>query len=195
MRQIEAAALELLVEKGYSNISMLQIAKKACASNQTLYAWYGNKAKLFQSLIEAHSKKMKEAFNEASNSGGDPLAVLQIIGPMLLEFVTSKEAIIVNRAAITDSTDSGLLAQAIDLGVRQEVLGIIEAIFDKCIAKERLTPDTCAMDATETYISLLFGEVQIRQAFGLVGMLSAQEVQTRADRAFKLTMKIYRNGA
>nr|MEC9418796.1 TetR family transcriptional regulator [Pseudomonadota bacterium] len=40
---IEAAAIELLLDQGYDNLSMLAVAKKAKASNETLYRWYGDK--------------------------------------------------------------------------------------------------------------------------------------------------------
>ncbi|MEQ8740678.1 MAG: helix-turn-helix domain-containing protein, partial [Hoeflea sp.] len=49
--QIEQAAYEVLEEKGYAATSMLAIAKRARASNETLYNWYGDKTGLFRALV------------------------------------------------------------------------------------------------------------------------------------------------
>ncbi|MCP4433742.1 MAG: TetR/AcrR family transcriptional regulator, partial [Gammaproteobacteria bacterium] len=44
--RIEEATYELLAESGYHACSMLSIAKRAKASNETLYRWYGDKVGL-----------------------------------------------------------------------------------------------------------------------------------------------------
>ena len=41
-RQIEQAAYDLLEQQGYDGISMLKIARRAKASNETLYRCYGD---------------------------------------------------------------------------------------------------------------------------------------------------------
>ena len=50
--EIETAAYALLDEFGYGGISMLKIAKRAKASNETIYRWYGDKLGLFKSLVK-----------------------------------------------------------------------------------------------------------------------------------------------
>ena len=58
--QIQAAAFALLKEQGYRKTSMLAIAKRAQASNQTLYAWYSNKQALFRGIIEDFGAAVRE---------------------------------------------------------------------------------------------------------------------------------------
>ena len=53
--RIEQAAYELIDEFGYDGISMLKIAKRAKASNETLYKWYGDKKGLFSALVETNT--------------------------------------------------------------------------------------------------------------------------------------------
>ncbi|WP_404927319.1 TetR/AcrR family transcriptional regulator [Mesorhizobium sp. ORM16] len=55
--RIEEAAYAVLRETGYKSASLLAIAKRASASNETLYNWYGNKQTLFRSLIEANAER------------------------------------------------------------------------------------------------------------------------------------------
>lgn len=57
--QIERAAYEVLKEKGYAGASMLSIARKARASNETVYNWYGDKAGLFKALVQRNAAEVK----------------------------------------------------------------------------------------------------------------------------------------
>lgn len=190
-RQIEAAAFELLAEKGYRSTSMLQIAKRASASNQTLYAWYGNKQSLFQSLIEENAHAVKNLLRKALGTQSDPMQTLCSLGPLLLEFTTGEKAIIMNRAAVADADETGILGETIDGTARQEMVAMITAIMEQLVATGRFRSDTDPADAAESYISLLFGEVQMRQALGRMGPLDPPEIAARAGRAFDLIDKLY----
>lgn len=190
-RQIEAAAFELLAEKGYRRTSMLQIAKRAAASNQTLYAWYGNKQNLFQGLIEKNALEVKALLRSALEKERPPLEILRALGPLLLRFTTGEKAIIVNRAAIADAGETGLLAEAIDRAAREEMIGLIEELMKDLIRSGSFRKDIAPAEATETYISLLFGEVQMRQALGRLEPLDESAIEARANRAFSLTWRLY----
>ena len=190
-RQIEAAAFELLAEKGYRSTSMLQIARRASASNQTLYAWYGNKQNLFQSLIEENAKAVKELLRKALKTQSDPMETLRALGPLLLTFTTGEKAIVINRAAVADAGETGLLGEAIDSGARQEMVEMTQAVMGQLAVTGRFRPDTDPADAAESYISLLFGEVQMRQALGRIGPLDKADIEARARRALELTCRIY----
>ncbi|MFV0386722.1 TetR/AcrR family transcriptional regulator [Paracoccus sp. (in: a-proteobacteria)] len=191
-RQIEVAAFELLAEKGYRSTSMLQIAKRASASNQTLYAWYGNKQTLFQNLIEGNAREVTELLRDALAGSGDPLEALAAIGPLFLTFTTGDKAIIVNRAAIADAGETGLLGEAIDRGARQQMLGLIMAIMGRLVAAGTFRPATDPAEAAETYVSLALGEIPMRQALGRLPPLTGTECAARAARALKLTCSLYR---
>lgn len=190
-RQIETAAFELLAEKGFRSTSMLQIAKRASASNQTLYAWYGNKQTLFQNLIEENARNIKDLLHAALDRRSDPMEALRALGPMFLAFTTGEKAIIVNRAAITDAGETGLLGEAIDRGARQDMFGLITAIMEQLIETGRFAPDVEPADAAETYVSLLMGEVPMRQALGRLDPLTDAECRARADRALSLVSRLY----
>ncbi|MFV0333838.1 MAG: TetR/AcrR family transcriptional regulator [Tropicimonas sp.] len=190
-RQIEVAAFELLAEKGYRSTSMLQIAKRASASNQTLYAWYGNKQTLFQKLIEENAREVTGLLRAMLKGSGDPLEALRALGPLFLQFTAGEKAIIVNRAAITDAGETGLLGEAIDRGARQEMVALIAAIMEQLVAVGRFHRDTAPADAAETYISLLLGEVPMRQALGRLAPLGPADCEARAGRAFELTNRLY----
>lgn len=192
-REIEAAAFELLAEKGYRSTSMLQIAKRAAASNQTLYAWYGNKQTLFQNLIEENAKAVKALLRDAVAGQTDEIEALRALGPLLLTFTTGEKAIIMNRAAIADASETGILGTAIDTTARQEMIAMINEIMTQLVVSGRFVEGTEPSVAAETYVSLLFGEVPLQQAMGRLAPLDAATIANRSERALELTLRLFGN--
>ncbi len=190
-KQIEAAALDLLAEKGYRSTSMLQIAKRAAASNQTLYAWYGNKQTLFKDIIDQNGHAVREFLEQALKDRRDPLLALETLGVHLLRFTTDFKAITMNRAAVMDATETGMLAKAIDTIGRDEIFTLICSLMNDLAEQGPFELDQGAEDAANNYISLLFGEVQMRQALGVMAPMTEEEIQSRAARAFELTCRLY----
>jgi len=190
-REIETAAFELLAEKGFRSTSMLQIAKRANASNQTLYAWYGTKQALFSALIAENGRRVSEHLQAALAGQADPLAALDRLGALLLAFTSSDKAIILNRAAIADAAETGRLAEAIDSAARGPMLAQITALMAEAVAVGQFAPGTDPAEAAETYVSLLFGEVQMRQALGRQAPLTPPQIAARAARAFALTRRLF----
>lgn len=189
--QIQAAAFALLKEVGYRKTSMLLIAKRAQASNQTLYAWYSNKQELFRGIIEGFGRAVREQLQSALGDDQDPLQALAALGPALLRFTTDEHAIIMNRAAVIDAADTGVLAQAIDEVGRDSIFPLICALMDRLVRSRVFASDVSAQDAAQTYVALLFGEAQLRHALGTLPAFDEPEITRRSARAFDLTCRLY----
>ncbi len=187
-RQIEEAAYELLAENGYKATSMLAIAKKAAASNETLYKWYGNKQSLFMSLVQENARAVRELLSDISDD--DPINTMKVLGPQLLRLVTSERAVALNRAAVGDVHDSAVLGKTIARGGRDSVAPLIAQMFERARELGLLSFDD-AEEVAGTYISLLIGDLQIQRAIGARGPLKPKEIKTRAERAGDLIMQIY----
>jgi AcrR family transcriptional regulator len=125
MRRSRQRRFALLKEVGYRKTSMLLIAKRAQASNQTLYAWYRNKQELFRGIIEHFGHVVRAQLLGALQDGQEPLRSLAVLGPALLRFTTDEHAIIMNRAAVIDAADTGVLARAIDEVARDAIFPLI----------------------------------------------------------------------
>ena len=189
--QIEAAALALLAEVGYRKTSMLQIAKRAQASNQTLYAWYENKQGLFRAIIRDNGQRVREQLEAALNPDSDPHEALEQLGPTLLRFTSDEKAIIMNRAAVTDAADTGVLAQAIDEVGRDSIYPLIRALMGRLIDSGVFEPATDADEAAQVYVALLFGEAQLRQALGTQPPFDARTIRQRASRTVALLYRLF----
>lgn len=189
--RIEAAAFELLKEVGYRKTSMLLIAKRAQASNQTLYGWYSNKQALFRGIIEHFGRAVREQLQAALSEDQPALQALQALGPALLAFTTDEHAIIMNRAAVIDASDTGVLATAIDEVARDAIYPLIRALMQRLVNDGVFAPQVQADEAAQTYVALLFGECQLRQALGTLPPFDEQERAERSERAFRLTCRLY----
>lgn len=187
---IEDAAYEVLLEQGYKAASILAIAKRAKASNETLYRWYGNKQGLFAALVERNAEAARTFLDKALAEDRSPLTVLETLGPALLALVTSERAVVLNRAAAGDVHDTGTLGQALAKGGREALMPRIATLLARAEKAGELhvgDPD----EAADIYISLLLGDVQIRRATGALNGLSATDIENRAARALKLLRVIY----
>ncbi len=187
--QIEQAAYQVLEEKGYAASSMLAIARKAKASNETLYRWYGDKQGLFKALVERNALQVKSLLEDGLNSAQDPLQTLELLGPKLLELLTGPRSIALNRAAATDPT--GELGEAIGRAGRETVAPLISRVLEEARRRELLDFDDTAA-AADLYISLLVGDLQIRIVIGREAPPPDQAINARAHKALVHLRRILR---
>jgi len=189
-QQIHAAAYELLHKKGYKATSMLAIAKRARASNETLYAWYGNKQNLFRTLIEENASQVAQTLDEALKQPADIEAKLYKVGRQILEVVTSEKAVALNRAAAADVSETGVLGDTLASAGREAIAPLLVQLFEQAGETGQLKFDN-PKQAVETYLNLLIGDLQIRRAIGSIAPLSKTEIQKRARSAVEFCMLLF----
>ncbi|NVO25543.1 TetR/AcrR family transcriptional regulator [Donghicola mangrovi] len=178
-QQIEDAAYEVLRDKGYGAASMLSIAKKAKCSNETMYRWYGDKVGLFRALVERNAQQAVTVLNDALDQNAEPLQTLRNLGPVLLSALLDEKAVALNRAAAADTT--GELAVALAQAGRGTVAPLIEDVIQRAVTTGAISGP--ADEATEVYLSLLIGDLQIRRVVARMPPLEAAAYQHRAARA------------
>ncbi|NVJ95073.1 MAG: TetR/AcrR family transcriptional regulator [Marivivens sp.] len=183
--QIETAAYGLLSLKGYKATSMLEVAKRAKASNETLYKWYGNKQGLFLSMVERSVAASRELLVSSLEGNQDLATILDTFGPQLLQMLTSQRTIVLNRAAAGDVHDTGMLGRTINEGGRDAILPILAQVFDRSEPK-----GMTGYEAAELYLDILISDLQIRRVIGVLPMLSETEVKARSDRARDIILKL-----
>ncbi|SFQ96398.1 TetR/AcrR family transcriptional regulator [Poseidonocella sedimentorum] len=180
--QIEDAAYAVLEEKGYAGASMLAIARRAKASNETLYNWYGDKLGLFMALVDRNVGEARASLEESLSAEDDALATLRTFGPILLGMLTGPRAVALNRAAAADP--SGDLGHAIAKGGRETIAPILEDVFRAARAQGHL--GFAEVDeAAELYLGLLIGDLQIRRVVGRLPAPTAADIERRSARALE----------
>ena len=71
------------------------------------------------------------------------------------------------------------------------MVAMITKLMQQLCATGEFRAETDPADAAETYISLLMGEVPLRQALGRLGPLSGDDIALRATRAMDHLRRIY----
>lgn len=181
-RAVLEVAGRVLIEKGYAPTSMLQIAKAARASNETLYKWWPNKQALFADLVTENARLVVDAMRAAAEADITPWAVLERIAPVLLRMLTGPLAIALNRAAAADSTGTRTLGPLLASEGRDRVGAALVDLMRRAMdAGEIAASDPRA--AATLYVTLLVGDLQIRLATGALAHIDEAEVDARARTA------------
>lgn len=182
-RAVLEVAGRLLIEKGYAPTSMLQIAKAARASNETLYKWWPNKQALFADLVTENAVLVVDAMRKAAEADATPLEVLENIAPVLLRMLTGPLAIALNRAAAADSTGTRTLGPLLAVEGRERVGAALTDLMRRAVeAGEIAASDPEA--AVTLFVTLLVGDLQIRLATGALTDIDEAEIEARARAAF-----------
>ncbi|MBY5327316.1 TetR/AcrR family transcriptional regulator [Rhizobium leguminosarum] len=185
--EIETAAYELLKERGYRSTSMLDIAKAANASNETLYRWYGDKNGLFKTMVESNARATKAALDAAIRDDMDPLETLGHVAPILLSMLLGDKAISLNRAAAAD--ESGELGATIAAAGRDSVFPLIEKLIGRGLETAALAAPSAGV-AAEWFLSLLIGDLQIRRVNRTLPEPSDETIRARAAAAMSAFGKL-----
>ncbi|WP_417308407.1 TetR/AcrR family transcriptional regulator C-terminal domain-containing protein [Devosia sp.] len=188
--RIEAAAYAVLKESGYKSASLLAIARRASASNETLYTWYGSKQALFRSLVEANVAEARDLLQDTLEAGGDPIATLRTLGPVLLAMVTGDKAITLNRAAAGDVSDTHTLGPAIANFGRGTMAPLLRDLLAAAHRDGALSCDDPA-EAADIYFRLLIGDLQVRRVIGVLDELTPEQIAERAAGATTAFLRLY----
>lgn len=79
---ILSAAWTLLLERGYKDLSIEAIARKAAVSKRTIYDRFGSKDGLFEALVERASEQWRIDVIAGLGQQGAPPGLEQLIGPL-----------------------------------------------------------------------------------------------------------------
>jgi len=188
--QIREAAEALLMEKGYRATSMLQIARRATASNETLYRWYGGKQGLFREMVLENAQKVGAILEEALAGGSDPVETLRRAAPVLLAMVAGESAVALNRAAVADVHETGTLGPTIASAGREAVVPLLARLMDEAMARGEIEKGD-PQEVAEVFVSLLIGDTQIRRATEAMGEPGEREVAERAEKAIGYFLRLF----
>ena len=172
-------AVATLAEHGYRDTTMLEVARRASASKETLYAWFGNKPGLFQAVIRRNAQTVRTVLD--GNLGGEASvqSVLLDFGRALAGLLLSESAVAINRAAISEARTAPALARILTDSGREATLPHFVRYLERCRAQGVLKFDD-SMETAETFIGLLLGDAQVRRLLGVMDAPGAAEIQRRA---------------
>lgn len=187
MAEIETEAYILFDALGFEGTSMLAVAKRAKASNETMYRWYGDKNGLFESMVRANAAQVRAELAEVASTGAAPMDRLARVAPVLLDMLLGPRAIALNRAASSDPT--GTLGQLLANGGREDVLPLIRQVLMEAVREGQLQPPRHG-DIAALFMHLLIGDQQVRRMIGTMAAPSQAEITSKSEIALAQFMTL-----
>jgi len=169
---------------------MFEIARRASASKETLYAWFGDKRGLFEALIVRNARSVHAVLQHHLEGDEDVERALIDFGQALLRLLLGDSAVAINRAAISEARSDPSLAQILSSAGREATL----PIFIRYLERQR-TCGTLRLEspsqAAEDFLGLLIGDTQIRRLLDLLGSPRNAQIKIRATRAASKFLRLY----
>lgn len=182
------AGLEVLIEQGWAATSMIKIARKANASKETLYNWFGDKDGFFAAVIRRNALPLDATLDPESTA---PVAEdLERYGQALLTLLTSDKSVAINRAAMAEAGAKATLGPILVEAGRGKSLQVFGDYLSARTARGDLQIDSIAQ-AADIFVSLLKGDLQLFRLLGATEVPKAHEIQARAARASQIFVQIH----
>lgn len=105
------AALDEIVERGYEAVTMLDVARRAQSSKESLYAWFGTKQGLVAEVIRRQAGQTEAALERALRTDAPAGDALTAVAGGLLDLLLGPTSLALNRAAMTSPDLAEVLLQ------------------------------------------------------------------------------------
>ncbi len=183
-------AIEVLAERGYRDMTMLEVARRARASKETLYAWFGDKRGLFEALITRNAAVVQQVMADQLETEAPPKKALNAFGTALLTLLMGESAVALNRAVIAEAASDPALAKTLVAAGRQATLPAFTRYLEDQAAQGHLTV-TSSAEAAEDFIGLLLGDIQVRRLLGVERAPSKAQIAARAAAATEKFLRLH----
>lgn len=180
--EIAEAGFAVLAECGVAGWTMIAVARRARASNETLYRWYGDKTGLLRAMVVQEAAAVAARVDAALIAGGAVEAVLARVGAVLLEAQAGPRWVALCRAAAGDG--EGALGVEIDAAWRGWIVPRVVQVFVRLRAAGRLSE--APEEAATLWLEVLAGGEVLRAVLGLP---RAPDVAARVARASALVLR------
>jgi AcrR family transcriptional regulator len=184
-------ALSVLAERGYRGASMREIAERAQASKETLYAWFGNKRGLFEELVSWQAERVDALIApNLERDGDDPSEILRGFALELQRLLLGERAVVINRAAISEATSDPTFAQILATQGRDSVVPKLVRYLEGQRERGRLDFEEAGV-AIDALIGLAIGDQQVRRLLGVLPMPGPEQIEARAERTVEQFLNLF----
>ncbi len=189
--EILNVAFFVLAERGYRGASMLEIARRAQASKETLYAWFGDKRGLFEELVRWQAERVDAAIAPNLDHGSDdPSEVLRGFVLELQRLLLGERSVVINRAAISEATSDPTFARILAAQGRGSVVPKLVRYLEGQRERGRLEFEEAGA-AIDTIIGLAIGDQQVRRLLGVLPIPDPEQMEARAERTVRSFLRLF----
>jgi TetR/AcrR family transcriptional repressor of mexJK operon len=183
-RAFMEAALAAFLEKGYAGTTLDDVIARSGGSRQTLYALFGGKQGLFESLLAERSAAVFEDFPTDDVADQTPDKILRALGARYLTIITTPEALGLYRLVVAESAARKEVAELFwraGPGNARQLFARYFASLVKCQSLALDDPD----EAAREFMGMLLGTLHMECVLGLHGAPTAAEIEVIARNVVK----------
>lgn len=163
---VEAAALELFVQKGFEGASIDEIARRAKVSKPTIYAHYHGKEDLFVKILERCCTRLLTPILDDDPTEKTLEEVLLDFAIGYCETVLSQEVIALHRLFISEAARFPLLGQRYYAAGPQEVHNELAAFFRRRQSEGQMEAADANLQA-EQFAGLVLTPIRLKRLFSV----------------------------
>jgi TetR/AcrR family transcriptional repressor of mexJK operon len=187
---ILAAGTRVFLDQGYGAASMDAIARAAGVSKQTIYAYFGGKAALFEATVLERSDRLLEPVPTETDSLDSPEMALRAIAHRFLELILSPETVARFRVIVAESGRFPELAEAFYRSgperVGARLSGYLAELHRQGILRVEDPPS-----ASIHFFGMVRGDLFLRQLLGLGEPPRGGELDRIVDSAVRAFLSAY----
>ena len=190
--QLIAVAEQLFLQHGFANTSVNAIVREAGGSLATLYAEFGSKEALFESVLSERAARFFPEETSAPRQTLDAQAELRALATHMLKRMLSEDGLAVYRIAVHEAPRFPALRKALlevgMPGLLDRTARYLRGLADRgaLVIEES---DEAARLAASRFIALVQGQLVFSAACG--GEISARTRTTHVNDAVKGFLEMY----
>jgi AcrR family transcriptional regulator len=189
-KRILEAAFAAFMERGYTQTSTLEIARRAHVSKRELYAVVGKKQEILTACIKERAGKMQFPADIPVPHDCDTLAhVIEVFGAQLLREMCHPSTIAMFRLAIAEARNAPQIARALNsIGRKTTRTGLTKILAD-AQTSGLLAGDP--VEISEHFTALLWGNLMLRLLLNVTNPPTPKEIKRRAHNATSTFLRLY----
>jgi TetR/AcrR family transcriptional repressor of mexJK operon len=180
--QLIAVAEQLFLQHGFANTSVNAIVREAGGSLATLYAEFGSKESLFESVLSERAARFFPDERSAPTRTLDARTELRALATQMLKRMLSEDGLAVYRLAVHEAPRFPALRKALlevgMPGLLERTARYLQALADRSVLTIEKSPEARQLAASR-FIALVQGQVVFRAACG--GTISARARTTHLN--------------
>jgi AcrR family transcriptional regulator len=190
--QLIAAAEQLFLQNGFANTSVNAIVREAGGSLATLYAEFGSKEALFESVLSERAARFFPEERSIPQQSLDAQTELRALATHMLKRMLSDDGLAVYRLAVHEAPRFPALRKALlevgMPGLLDRTARYLRRLADRAVLKIEATEDAARLAASQ-FIALVQGQLVFSAACG--GDISARTRTNHVNEAVKAFLEMY----
>jgi AcrR family transcriptional regulator len=184
-QEILDAAFEEFSAKGYAGASMAAIARRARASKETLYAWFGNKETLFHTLFVSRLGGMVSRVNAVIADDPSIGNVLLVVAEDVIRFMLTTRRL---TEATGAGEPSGKAQRLIGKTIAEERANFVAYLL-RCREQGQIDFDDDPFELISVFVAMAQGEWSLRLTTGMLDELTDEMIRDHAQRVTRIFLK------